>query len=699
MVGQPDAPSLPSSPAISAGSTWSISHKFIVLVATAVAIFMIAAFFLTRAMLEDYALAAADDTAAIILDQTDKRLAAFFADMEALARSLAGTRFVSGVDVAGMRDLFISAVRARQTYLRSVYLGTADGRMFEWGIGPEFVDFTPSFPDGYDPRVRPWYRSALERGEFGVSEPYKYASVDAVGITCVLPVAGPDGAIIGVLGMDILLERLGSVLEGLRIPRQGKAFILSADGHIIAGQRQSDRPAGGVLPQFEPMPVGGAGLATVMFDGRETQLLHKRIEGLDWTVVVALPLEPIRESMRTLIDLISLVEIGLMLALIAALGTISGRLIVAPLGQLVSVINRIEAGERGLRVRVTTHDEFGVLGTEFNRLVDTVEDYSASLEEKVRIRTEELVRLQRENTRLRVIEERRRIYRDMHDTIGAKLTNIFFCANVARDLVISGGQSGGHPAAPETASGNGAHGPADGHPITPEAASGSGAHGLPEVAGSPARLMEMIDTIDTNCTQAVDSLRGIILGMSRDDERASSFALSVSVGVRRRLQAASVECDCIIQSRRALEQLPPRTREELERIIDELVSNVLRHASATKVRLRLAMGRGGLRLSFRDDGKGMDPALVRKGLGLDNIQYRAGTLGGSARLISAPGKGCAWNIHIPVTPARGSAFSSADGPDSGDTEGGKVGEPASGSSEAATRIDDSAGAGGQKVRP
>lgn len=593
------------------GGPWGIRQKFLALVTASVALFMVTAFFITRAMLEEYALSAADDTAAVILDQTDRRLSSFFAELEALARGLAGTRIVSEVDEAGMRDLFLSTVLARKSFVRAVYLGCADGRMFEWGVGPEFRDNAPTFPAGYDPRVRPWYRSGVERGGFGVSEPYKYASVDDVGITCVLPVSGTDGTLVGVLGIDILLERLGSVLAGLRIPRQGQAFIIGGDGGIIASQRPEDKPYDGRLARFQPWPLAAAGSVRAVLDGRETQLLRKRIDGLDWTVVVALPLEPIRESMRRLIDLISLVEIALLVALVAALSAVTGRLIVTPLEHMVSIINRVEAGERGLRANARSSDEFGVLGSEFNRLLDTVGDYQASLEEKVRERTEETMRLQRENSRLRVIEERRRIYRDLHDSIGAKLTNIFFCANVARDLAFKRVQLG---------------------------------EGSNQEA---ARLGQMIDTIDANCTQAVDSLKSIILGMSADDRRASSFALSLSTGLRRRLETASIRLDCVIKDRRAIESLPTAVKEELERLVDEMASNALRHSRASLVRLRLSLGKRGLALAFSDDGVGLDPAALNRGAGLSNIRYRATSLGGQARLESALGAGTAWRILVP----------------------------------------------------
>ncbi|OHD25526.1 MAG: hypothetical protein A2Y38_26640 [Spirochaetes bacterium GWB1_59_5] len=582
---------------------WGISHKYILFVSVAVFAFMVAAFMVTRTMLEDYALRAADETAALILDQTEKRLVSFFSEMEALSRSLASTAIVQSIDTVAMRDIFISSVVARSRYLRALYLGTADGRMYEWGVGAEFVDYAPSFPPDYDPRIRPWYRSALEKGDFSISAPYRYASVDDIGITCALPVSAPDGTLVGVLGLDILLRSLGSVLDGLAIPKGGKALILGSGGEIIASQFDEDRPEGMILKRFSAGDVltSQTGSFSGSIGGQATQFVHQHIEKLDWIVVVAMPLGPIRESVRALLDLIGLVEVLLMVALVIALAIISGKLIVAPLGHIVSVINRVEGGQKGLRVSVSSSDEFGLLGDEFNRLLDTVEEYSSSLEDKVRTRTDELRKLQRENTRLRIIEERRRIYRDMHDTIGAKLTNIFFCNSVARDLAKDG----------------------------------------------PDRLRELLQSAETNCLQAVGSLKGIILGMSDDDRRANSFALAVSAGVRSRLEAAGIAFDCVVKDKHAIEELPSATLDELEKVIEELVSNVLKHSSASSVRLRLSLGASGLSFRFSDDGRGFDPRLTSVGSGIGNIRYRVESLGGSIRIEASPRMGSLYRILIP----------------------------------------------------
>lgn len=604
---------------------WGISRKFIVLVSASVLVFMVTAFVITRTMLENFALRSADEAASIILDQTDKRLLAFVLELEALSRSLAGTSIVAQADAALMRDLFIPAVVARARYLRAIYLGTETGHMHEWGIGVEFVDYRPSFPPDYDPRVRPWYRNAVARDDFIISAPYRYASVDDIGITCALPVRGPGGVLVGVLGLDILLRSLGNVLEGLEIPRQGKALILGSSGEVIASQLDEDRPEGMMLKRFTAGDVlgsaSGSFIGTVA--GLETHFVYKRIEKLGWIVVVAMPLAPIRDSVRSQLDLIGLVELLFMLALIAVLYGISGRLVVKPLKRIVSVINRVESGERGVRVSGGSSDEFGFLGGEFNRLLDTVEEHSIDLEAKVRSRTDELRKLQRENTRLRVLEERRRIYRDVHDTIGAKLTNIFFCTSVARDLAKDGSD----------------------------------------------RLRDMLLATETNCLEAVASLKGIILGMVEDDRRARSFMLSVSAGVRNRLEAAGMGFDCVIKDKRAIEELPPPALDELVRIVDELVSNVLKHSGARTVRLRLSYGASALVLHFSDDGRGFDPLAVRGGSGVGNIRYRAERLGGSLRVKSAPGEGTHYQLAVPRQALARAPDGDAIGPSGGDDAG------------------------------
>lgn len=105
-------------------------------------------------------------------------------------------------------------------------------------------------------------------------------------------------------------------------------------------------------------------------------------------------------------------------------------------------------------------------------------------------------------------------------------------------------------------------------------------------------------------------------------------------------------------------QLGPEQADELRGLVHEAFSNILRHARATQVTVRLAASRRRLTLEIRDDGVGFDPALVPSApeaggpQGLANLHRRAELLGAELEIRSAPGQGTALSLTMPFTGAR-----------------------------------------------
>lgn len=84
------------------------------------------------------------------------------------------------------------------------------------------------------------------------------------------------------------------------------------------------------------------------------------------------------------------------------------------------------------------------------------------------------------------------------------------------------------------------------------------------------------------------------------------------------------------------------------RIIQELFTNVLKHAEASDVMIQLMRHDDHLSLTFEDNGKGMDTmAISAGGAGLANIRARVDYLRGQFDLRSSPGKGTSVHIEIP----------------------------------------------------
>jgi PAS domain S-box-containing protein len=85
------------------------------------------------------------------------------------------------------------------------------------------------------------------------------------------------------------------------------------------------------------------------------------------------------------------------------------------------------------------------------------------------------------------------------------------------------------------------------------------------------------------------------------------------------------------------------------RIIQEQISNILKYAAASQATISINENNGIIYVSVIDNGKGFDPAIKRKGIGISNIINRIESYNGEVILESSPGKGCKLEIRIPRT--------------------------------------------------
>jgi signal transduction histidine kinase len=76
------------------------------------------------------------------------------------------------------------------------------------------------------------------------------------------------------------------------------------------------------------------------------------------------------------------------------------------------------------------------------------------------------------------------------------------------------------------------------------------------------------------------------------------------------------------------------------RIVQEQITNVIKHANANEVIIEIYQDKGVLVLTIKDDGVGFDLSSKRSGVGLQNISSRAELLDGEVIINSSPGKGC-----------------------------------------------------------
>ena len=84
------------------------------------------------------------------------------------------------------------------------------------------------------------------------------------------------------------------------------------------------------------------------------------------------------------------------------------------------------------------------------------------------------------------------------------------------------------------------------------------------------------------------------------------------------------------------------------RIVQEQVNNIIKYSEASHARIHIEESRGLIELSIIDNGKGFDPAVNRKGIGISNIMNRVESYNGHFIIDSKPGNGCKILITLPV---------------------------------------------------
>ena len=104
-----------------------------------------------------------------------------------------------------------------------------------------------------------------------------------------------------------------------------------------------------------------------------------------------------------------------------------------------------------------------------------------------------------------------------------------------------------------------------------------------------------------------------------------------------------------VQSNLGDARLPSETETALYRIVQEAFTNVLKHASASRVSVRLDRGTDSLTLVVHDDGRGFDPAKPRAGsLGLAGMRERVALLGGHLTIESSEDAGTMVKAEVPI---------------------------------------------------
>ena len=147
---------------------------------------------------------------------------------------------------------------------------------------------------------------------------------------------------------------------------------------------------------------------------------------------------------------------------------------------------------------------------------------------------------------------------------------------------------------------------------------------------------------------AIDEIRNLSHRLNPAQLKEIGLESSLQEIVRQLELAGKFEVQLDINNLGELKNLEYKISLTIFRIVQEQVSNIIKHADANFVRISIQMSNHFIDVEIVDNGIGFNPKTIVKGLGLTNIKNRVEFHGGTSHVSSAPGEGCALSICIPL---------------------------------------------------
>lgn len=230
-----------------------------------------------------------------------------------------------------------------------------------------------------------WYKSAVESEDMAWSDAYEDEATGDLVVTVSKSIVR-DGAVLGVVGMDISLKTINEIVVSAGASGEVYPIIVDGEGTIIA--EQNTDAIGNKFEAANELEDMDTEVKTLKYKFEDKKsgtvqnqlIILKNVDKINWKVATILSTDPITEAKNSIVK--TTLTIGLIAGLVATvISVIFGKSISRSIRKVVDILKKMESGDLTERLDIKSEDEFGEVRDIFNSTVESLRNLVGNIKE------------------------------------------------------------------------------------------------------------------------------------------------------------------------------------------------------------------------------------------------------------------------------------------------------------------------------
>ncbi|WP_099188480.1 methyl-accepting chemotaxis protein [Tepidibacter mesophilus] len=253
------------------------------------------------------------------------------------------------------------------------------------------------FDKEHDATEDSWYKNTVNKDDIHWSNPYKDKNTGNMIMSMSIPVYNlmNKNEFVGILGVDISIDTLSNKINVLKVGRKGKATLIDKDLNIITDKNQSIR---GTKLKDNVLINSIKNKKENTLDLDNKIIMYRPIRGLDWTIILTMYKDEIKDDNKVLIK--NILIVGIISILVAVfISYIFSKKITKPINDFLYTIDNVKNGDFSIRCDIKNNDEISKIGEGLNNMLNNVSGLIKNTQnvcEKVNIASQNLSQISNE---------------------------------------------------------------------------------------------------------------------------------------------------------------------------------------------------------------------------------------------------------------------------------------------------------------